>query len=153
MIFVESQALCRDSSIYRLKLLTSPEGNLPIPTPNPTFFYANKGCNSGDLTYECGIPVHPYFLVLSAFENQTVKQLVPCICKVCQLDISNIDRYFPFLIEFWQFIQHVEYILTCQIQSSPQFSIFWTNLQVDNIITFRYPIFTPICWINSTKTG
>ena len=70
VIFVESQALCRDSSIYRLKLLTSPEGNLPIPTPNPTFFYANKGCNSGDLTYECGISVHPYFHVLSAFENQ-----------------------------------------------------------------------------------
>ena len=49
-----------DSTMYRLKLLTSPEGNLPTPTPIPTFFYANKGCNSGDLTYKCGISVHSH---------------------------------------------------------------------------------------------
>ena len=69
-LFNNPQALCRDSTMYRLKLLTSPEGNFPTPIPNPIFFYANKGCNSGDLTYRCGISVHPYFYVLSAFENQ-----------------------------------------------------------------------------------
>ena len=64
--------LCaRDSKINRLKLLlTSPEGYLPTPTPDPKFFYANKGCNSSDLTYNCSISVHPYFHVLNAFENQ-----------------------------------------------------------------------------------
>ena len=35
--------------------------------------------------------------------------------------------------KFRQFIQQVEYILICQIQSAPQFSIFSTNLPVDNI--------------------
>ena len=63
--------LCaRDSTMYRLKLLTSPEGYLPTPTPDPKFFYANKGCNSSDLAYNCSISVHPYYHVLSAFENQ-----------------------------------------------------------------------------------
>ena len=46
-----------DSTMYRLILLTSPQGNLPTPTTNPKFFCANKGCNSGDLTYKCGISV------------------------------------------------------------------------------------------------
>ena len=32
-----------DSTMCRLKLLTSPEGYLPTPTPNPKLFYANKG--------------------------------------------------------------------------------------------------------------
>ena len=80
------------STMYRLTLLTSPEGNLQTPTLDPKFFYANKGCNSGDLTYKCSIPIHPYFYNLSAL-IKTIQQLVPCICNTSQLDISNINCY------------------------------------------------------------
>ena len=152
--------MCWDSTMYRLKLLTSPEGNLPTPTPIPTFFYANKGCNSGDLTYKCGISVHAYFCFERIRKSKQLDSSYPAYAMYLNLTYPIFSilyiyftRYFPFFIEFWQFIQQVKYLLTCQFQSSPQFSIFWTNLQVDNIITFPYPIFTPICSINSRKTG
>ena len=109
------------STMYRLTLLTSPEGNLQTPTLDPKFFYANKGCNSGDLTYKCSIPIHPYFYNLSAL-IKTIQQLVPCICNTSQLDISNINCYVGILEKrnkFFQFIQQVEYI-----QSSTRSSIF-----------------------------
>ena len=109
------------STMYRLTLLTSPEGNLQTPTLDPKFFYANKGCNSGDLTYKCSIPIHPYFYNLSAL-IKTIQQLVPCICNTSQLDISNINCCVGILEKrnkFCQFIQQVEYI-----QSSTRSSIF-----------------------------
>ena len=134
--------------MYWLKLLTSPESYLPTPTPDPKFFYANKGCNSSDLTYNCSISVHPYFHVLSAFENQN--NFTACTLHVQYIQTWHIQYeplfHFSLNVEilekrntFWKFIQQVDYILTCQIQSSPQFSIFSINSRNPGLIVTIHP--------------
>ena len=84
------------STMYRLTLLTSPEGNLQTPTLDPRFFYANKGCNSGDLTYKCSIYILPYFYILSTFENQnnlTARTLHMQYIPACKMNFSiNSDK-------------------------------------------------------------
>ena len=162
-----------DFTMYQLKLLTSPEGYLPTPTPNPKFFYANKGfqfqrsnlqlqyiCSSLFPCFECirkSTQFHSSYPACTIHPNFTYPILTPIFHFSLNVEILEKRN------KFWQFIQQVEYILTCQIQSSPQFPIFSTLetrgklwqfiLLEDNIITYPYPIFTPICLINSRKTG